>query len=66
MFSIDSKDFTIAAAARITVRDYSDYDGSFCHDGGHYAVGVTFIRRPDGWERREYTSFQFRPTQCYH
>ena len=44
MFSIDSKDFRISAAARITVRDYSDYDSDLCHDGGHYAVGVTFIR----------------------
>ena len=35
MFSIDSKDFTIASAARITVRDYSDYDSEKCHDGGH-------------------------------
>ena len=26
MFSIDSKDFTIASAARITVRDYSNFD----------------------------------------
>ena len=61
MFSIDSKDFTIASAARITVRDYSDYDSDLCHDGGHYAVGVTFIRHPDGWERREYTSGDYCP-----
>ena len=61
MFSIDSKDFRISAAARITVRDYSDYDSDLCHDGGHYAVGVTFIRHPDGWERREYTSGDYCP-----
>ena len=61
MFSIDSKDFTIASAARIKVRDYSDYDSDLCHDGGHYAVGVTFIRHPDGWERREYTSGDYCP-----
>lgn len=60
VFSIDSKDFTIAAA-RITIRDYSDYDSNLCHDGGHYATGVTFIRRPDGWERREYTSGDYCP-----
>ena len=53
MFSIDSKDFRDSAAARITVRDYTDYDSNLCHDGGHYATGVTFIRHPDGWERRE-------------
>ena len=34
MFTIDSKDFTIASAARITIRDYSDYDSDLCHDGG--------------------------------
>ena len=61
MFSIDSKDFTIASAARITVRDYSDYDSDLCHDGGHYAVGVTFIRHSDGWERQEYTSGDYCP-----
>ena len=61
MFSIDSKDFRVSAAARITVRDYSDYDSDLCHDGGHYAVGVTFIRRPDGWERQEYTSGDYCP-----
>ena len=61
MFSIDSKDFRISAAARITVRDYSDYDSGLCHDGGHYAVGVTFIRHPDGWERQEYTSCDYCP-----
>ena len=61
MFSIDSKDFTIASAARITVRDYSDYDSDLCHDGGHYATGVTFIRHADGWERREYTSGDYCP-----
>ena len=33
MFSIDSKDFTIAAAARITIRDYSDYDSDLCRAG---------------------------------
>ena len=53
MFTIDSKDFTIASAARITVRDYSGYDSEKCHDGGHYAGGATFIRRPGGWERQE-------------
>ena len=51
----------IAAAARITIRDYSDYDSEKCHDGGHYAVGVTFIRHADGWERREYTSGDYCP-----
>ena len=51
----------IAAAARITVRDYSDYDSDLCHDGGHYATGVTFIRHADGWERREYTSGDYCP-----
>ena len=61
MFSIDSKDFRISAAARITVRDYSDYDSDLCHDGGHYAVGVTFIRHADGWERQEYTSGDYCP-----
>jgi len=61
MFSIDSKDFRIESAARITVRDYSDYDSDLCHDGGHYAVGVTFIRHADGWERREYTSGDYCP-----
>ena len=61
MFSIDSKDFTIASAARITVRDYSNYDPDKCHDGGSYKTGVTFIRRPDGWERREYTSGDYCP-----
>lgn len=61
MFSIDSKDFRISAAARITIRDYSDYNSSLCHDGGHYATGVTFIRRPDGWERQEYTSGDYCP-----
>lgn len=45
MFSIDSKDFRISAAARITVRDYSNYDPDKCHDGGSYKTGVTFIRR---------------------
>ena len=62
MFSIDSKDFRVSAAARITVRDYSDYDSDLCHDGGLYAVGVTFIRHPDGWERREYTSGAYCPS----
>ena len=62
MFSIDSKDFTIASAARITVRDYSDYDSDLCHDGGHYATGVTFIRHADGWERQEYTSGDYCPS----
>ena len=61
MFSIDSKDFRISAAARITVRDYSDYDSDLCHDGGHYATGVTFIRHADGWERQEYTSGDYCP-----
>ena len=61
MFSIDSKDFCVSAAARITIRDYSDYDSSLCHDGGHYAVGVTFIRHADGWERQEYTSGDYCP-----
>lgn len=46
---------------RITVRDYSDYDSNLCHDGGHYATGVTFIRHADGWERREYTSGDYCP-----
>jgi len=40
---------------------YSDYDSNLCHDGGHYATGVTFIRRPDGWERQEYTSGDYCP-----
>ena len=53
MFSIDSKDFRIESAARITIRDYSNYDP--------YKTGVTFIRRPDGWERREYTSGDYCP-----
>ena len=61
MFSIDSKDFIIASAARITVRDYSNYDPDKCHDGGSYKTGVTFIRRPDGWERQEYTSGDYCP-----
>ena len=61
MFSIDSKDFRISAAARITVRDYSDYGSDLCHDGGHYATGVTFIRHPDGWERQEFTSGDYCP-----
>ena len=61
MFSIDSKDFHISAAARITIRDYSDYDSEKCHDGGHYAVGVTFIRHADGWERQEYASGDYCP-----
>ena len=61
MFSIDSKDFTIASAARITVRDYSNYDPDKCHDGGSYKTGVTFIRHPDGWERQEYTSGDYCP-----
>lgn len=56
-----SADFTIASAARITIRDYSDYDSNLCHDGGHYATGVTFIRHPDGWERQEYTSGDYCP-----
>lgn len=51
----------IAAAARITIRDYSDYDSEKCHDGGHYVTGVTFIRHPDGWERQEYTSGDYCP-----
>ena len=61
MFSIDSKDFTIASAARITVRDYSNYDPDKCHDVGSYKTGVTFIRQPDGWERQEYTSGDYCP-----
>ena len=48
-------------STRITVRDYSDYDSNLCHDGGHYATGVTFIRHADGWERREYTSGDYCP-----
>ena len=61
MFSIDSKDFTIASAARITIRDYSNYDPDKCHDGGSYKTGVTFIRHADGWERQEYTSGDYCP-----
>ena len=61
MFSIGSKDFTIASAARITLRDYSNYDPDKCHDGGSYKTGVTFIRHADGWERREYTSGDYCP-----
>ena len=61
MFSIDSKDFRVSAAARITVRGSRDYASTLCHAGGHYAVGVTFIRHPDGWERQEYTSGDYCP-----
>ena len=61
MFSIDSKDFRISAAARSTVRDYSDDDSGLCHDGGHYATGVTFIRHPEGWALQEFTSGDYCP-----
>ena len=54
MFSIDSKDFRVSAAARITVRDYSDYGSDLCHD-------AEVMEEVDSYKGQADTSIMYQP-----
>ena len=45
----------------IEVRDESDYDPEFCHDGGKYWFGERFLRIGSKWFVEETTSADFCP-----